>query len=141
MIEVNELMKQSHTMSILYVEDDVDIREEMCEILEDFFRVVILAKDGEDGFSKFVQYKRETGNYPDIIITDLMMPISDGIEMSKKILTRNFEQLIIFLSACHESDHMIELINMGIEYYLEKPVEPMQLLLALQQVIIKYNTK
>ena len=58
MTDINELVKLSHGLSVLYVEDDAEIREEMYEILEDFFNVVILAENGEDGLDKFGHYKK-----------------------------------------------------------------------------------
>ncbi len=136
---VEELIKLSQDLSILYVEDDVVIREEMFEILEDFFKVVTLAENGNDGVEKFEQLKKETGSYPDIIITDIYMPKSNGVEMSKKILACHAEQLIIILSAHNESHYLLELINMGIEHYLVKPVRAKQLLQTLQRAVKKIH--
>lgn len=136
---VEELIKLSKALSILYVEDDAVIRDEMFEILEDFFKVVILAENGNDGLEKFEQFKKETGNYPDIIITDIHMPKSNGVEMSKKVLARNAEQLIIILSAHNESHYLLDLINMGIEHYLVKPVRSEHLLQTLHRASKKIH--
>ena len=139
MTDINELVKLSHGLSVLYVEDDAEIREEMYEILEDFFNVVILAEDGEDGLDKFEYHKKETGAYPDIVITDINMPKYNGIEMSKKVLERNSEQLIVVLSAHNESHYLLELINIGIDHYLVKPIRSEQLLQTLQRAAKKIN--
>jgi len=139
MIQLDELMKLSHDLSILYVEDDAQIREEMYDILDDFFKVVILAEDGEDGLDKFEHYKKETGSYPDIIITDINMPKCNGINMSKKILERNSEQLIVVLSAHDESHYLLELLNIGIEHYLVKPIRAEQLFQTLHRAMKKIN--
>ena len=139
MIPIEELMKLSHDLSILYVEDDVHIREEMLEILNDFFHVVILAENGEDGLDKFEHYKKETGTYPDILITDINMPKCNGIDMSKKVLERNSEQLIVVLSADDKSHYLLELINIGIDHYLVKPIRAEQLLQVLQRASKKIN--
>jgi diguanylate cyclase (GGDEF)-like protein len=136
---IKELIKLSHDLSVLYVEDDARIREEMFEILEDFFGVVILAENGEDGLDKFEQYKKKTGVYPDIIITDINMPKCNGIDMSKKVLECNAEQLIVVLSAHNESHYLLDLINMGIEHYLVKPMRPERMLQILQRAAKKVN--
>ena len=139
MTDINELVKLSHGLSVLYVEDDAEIREEMYEILEDFFNVVILAENGEDGLDKFGHHKKETGAYPDIVITDINMPKSNGVTMSKKMLERNSEQLIVVLSAHNESHYLLDLINIGIDHYLVKPIRSEQLLQTLQRAAKKIN--
>ena len=139
MTNVPELLKLSHDLSVLYVEDDIYIRKEMYEILDDLFDSVLLANDGEDGLYQFESYKTETGKYPDIIITDINMPKCNGVEMSKKIRERYAEQLIIVLSAHNESHYLLDLINMGIDHYLVKPVESVPLLQILQRAAKKIH--
>jgi len=123
---IDEILNYSSTLTILYVEDDKAIREQMTEILKDFFQHVIIAKDGQEGLEKFQAY-------PDLVLTDIRMPRLDGIEMSKKILTLHPEQIIIIHSAHNESDLLLELINMGISHFLLKPLQPQQLYQALHK--------
>jgi len=139
MTDINELVKLSYGLSVLYVEDDAKIREEMYEVLDGFFNVVILAENGEDALDRFEQYKKETRVYPDIIITDINMPKYNGINMSKKILEHNSEQLIVVLSACNESHYLLELINIGIAHYLVKPICAEHLLQTLHRAVKKIN--
>ncbi len=139
MTDINELVKLSYGLSVLYVEDDAKIREEMYEVLDGFFNVVILAENGEDALDRFEQYKKETRVYPDIIITDINMPKCNGINMSKKILEHNSEQLIVVLSACNESHYLLELINIGIAHYLVKPICAEHLLQTLHRAVKKIN--
>jgi len=139
MISLNTLIKTSHDLSVLYVEDDPYIRQEMYEVLENFFSVVLLAEDGLQGFRKFQAYNDETGSYPDIIITDISMPKWNGIEMSKKIFEHNAEQSIVILSAHNDAEHLYALINMGIEHYVLKPVASEQLLQVLQRAVKKIH--
>ena len=139
MANINELVKLSHGLSVLYVEDDEKIRKEMYEILNDFFHVVILAKNGEDGLEKFEHCKKETDAYPDIIITDISMPKCNGVDMCKKVLERNPEQLIVVLSAHDKGHYLLELINIGIDYYLVKPIHSEQLVQTLQRAAKKIN--
>lgn len=134
-------MLQSRDLTILYVEDDKNLRKEMHEVLNDLFSYVILAEDGKDGLEKLLSYKEESGEYPDIVMTDISMPRSNGIEMSKKIMEHHSEQLIIVLSADNESHCLLELINMGIEHYLIKPIGANQLVQTLQRAVKKSNDR
>jgi len=84
---IDEILNYSSTLTILYVEDDKAIREEMQETLEEFFQQVIVAKDGQEGLEKFSSYNEKFHSYPDLVITDIRMPRLNGIEMSKKILS------------------------------------------------------
>jgi len=124
---INEVLNYSSTLTVLYVEDDKAIREQMTETLQDFFQEVIVAEDGQMGLEKFSSYKEKFHSYPDLVITDIRMPRFNGIEMSKKILSLHPEQIIIIHSAHNESELLLELINMGINYFLLKPLRPQQL--------------
>lgn len=130
---INQILNYSSTLTVLYVEDNQMIREEMKEILEDFFKHVIVAEDGQDGLEKFSDHKKEFHAYPDLVLTDIRMPHLDGIEMSRKILTLYPEQIIIVHSAHNESDLLLELINMGISHFLLKPLQPEQLYQTLNK--------
>lgn len=124
MTHINEVLNYSSVLTVLYVEDDKGIREEMEEILEDFFQHVIIAKDGQEGLEKFNSYKEEFQVYPDLVLTDIRMPRLDGIEMSQKILSLQPEQIIIIHSAHNESELLLKLIDMGISHFLSKPLQP-----------------
>jgi len=141
MKHIDELMKLSQNLTVLYVEDDLLQRAEIAEILQDFFKVVMLAKDGQDGLEKFLSYGEENGSYPDLLITDISMPKLSGIEMSKKILEHNSEQVIIVFSAYSDANYLLELINMGIDSYLVKPMRSESFLQVLRRASKKVNYK
>lgn len=139
MKHIDELMKLSQNLTVLFVEDDLQQREEIAEILQDFFKVVILAKDGQEGLEKFLSFNDENGEYPDLILTDIRMPKLTGIEMSKTVLEHNPEQLIIVLSAYNDANYLLDLINIGIDSYLLKPVHSEPFLEALRRACRKVN--
>ncbi len=130
---INELLKYSTNLTILYVEDDELIREHMIEILEDIFHKVIVAVDGADGLEKFNGYKKSFNKYPDLVLTDIRMPNLNGIEMSKKIRSIHPEQIFIVYSAHNESNLLIELIDMEINHFLLKPLKVEQLYSTLHK--------
>jgi len=121
-------------LTILYVEDDEAIREAMEETLSLFCPKIETAENGREGAEKFKQYYSEHQCYYDIVITDVRMPICDGIKMSREILQIHPDQEIIVLSAHNNSGILIEMINLGISHFLLKPVMEEQLLDTLYKV-------
>ncbi len=123
---IKEILNYSNALIVLYVEDDEAIREQTREMLQDFFQYVIVAKNGQEGLAKFTAHHKEFHTYPDLVITDIKMPFLNGIEMSRNILALYPDQIIIVHSAHNESDLLFELINMGISYFLLKPLQAQQ---------------
>ena len=102
---MNELLKN---FSILYVEDDEITLELVSSILYENFKKVYIADNGEEGINLYNKHK------PDIILTDLLMPVMDGLEMSAQIKEENPEQMIAIFTSFNESEHLYKAINIGI---------------------------
>jgi response regulator RpfG family c-di-GMP phosphodiesterase len=116
-------------MSILYVEDDDVIRENMLGFLNRRFDQVLLAENGAVGLELY----RE--NAPEIVMTDIRMPVMDGLEMTRAILELNDKAAIIITSAHNEVKYLLGAIKLGISHYLFKPLEREQLDASLQHCI------
>lgn len=123
MLEYNELYELTSKLTVLYVEDDINFKEETNEILETLFKKVDTADDGEDALVKYKENYEETGTYHDIVISDINMPKLNGVELTKEIYKINDKQLIVIVSAHNESEYLLEFVNMGIEQFLVKPLE------------------
>ena len=130
-VKINDVLQYSNDLTILYVEDNKAVRDEMSELLKEFFQKIIIAKNGVEGLETYIEYKNEFNKYPDLIITDIAMPEGNGVEMSKKMLALNEDQIIIINSAHNQSELLVELINMGISFFLLKPVEEQHFLQTL----------
>jgi YesN/AraC family two-component response regulator len=111
-----ETFNINEKISVLYVEDQLDIQEEFVEILELYVDEINTASNGQEGLD---QYQK---SLPDIIITDIQMPLMSGLEMVKKIRQRDQEIPIIITSAFEDSEYLLEAIGLGVEHYLLKPV-------------------
>ncbi len=122
MVDYIMLEKYAKNKSVLLVEDDDNIVKETKELLELIFSNVIVAKDGDEGIKKYLNYKKENDKYIDLVITDIQMPKMDGIELTKLIYKENNEQLLIVLSAHSESHYLLELVNIGISHFITKPL-------------------
>jgi len=135
MIDVDNLIKYSQDLTLLYVEDNEDAREMTTMILEDFFDNIIVAVDGEDGLKKFEE------NNIDLIITDINMPNLNGLQMCKKIRNIDAEVPIIVLSAHNEDSFFMDSIKIGINGYLLKPIDIVHLTDSIYRVIQGYKYK
>jgi DNA-binding response OmpR family regulator len=123
MYEFEEIYKYSKNLSVLYVEDDLNLLKETCEIFNDYFKRVDIATNGKDGLDKYLAYYKKSIKYYDIVITDINRPNMNGIELAKEIYKFNKQQPIIIISAHDEKEYLLELINLGIEQFLVKPLE------------------
>ncbi len=137
MTNIEEVIKYSQKLKLLYVEDNQEARESTLIVLEEFFDEIVVAVNGEDGYEKFVEYQETV----DIIITDINMPKLNGLEMTKKINDINKDIPILVLSAHNDSNFFIDSIKLGIEGYLLKPIEIEQFIDVLDIVIQKIKLK
>jgi DNA-binding response OmpR family regulator len=121
------------TLKILIVEDEKRIAQLLKDAISDSFFSVVIAKDGNEGLKKFKTYK------PDIIITDIMMPFCDGLEMTQKI--KEIDELIpiIVLSAHSEKEKLLKAIDLGINKYFIKPFDPEELIEHIIKITPKLN--
>ncbi len=104
-------------ITILYVEDEEEIRNNTKRPLEYLCDKLILAQDGKEGLELYKQYD------PDIIVSDIKMPNMNGIDMTKAIKEINPNQYIIFTTAHSESSFFIEAIDMQVDGYILKPID------------------
>ena len=113
------------TLTVLYVEDDADTREQFSDFLR---RSVGILIDAENGIAGLEAFKKHT---PDIVVTDILMPLMDGLTMAQEILAIAPSVPIIVVTAFEQTDYLMRAINMGIEKYVTKPVNSYQLFESL----------
>jgi len=122
MVAYEKVYNLTKNLNVLYVEDDINFQKETSELFNYFFDSVDLANNGQEGLEKYLSYYEKNTKFYDIVITDINMPQINGIELSKKIYTHNDKQPILIVSAHDEKHYLIELINIGVESFLMKPV-------------------
>ncbi|MBE9093549.1 response regulator [Tychonema sp. LEGE 07203] len=124
--------------TVLVVDDNPDLRFYVSEILRDSGFAVLLARNGEEGFA--VAKNRR----PDLIVTDLMMPLISGLDLIRMI--RQDDELkgtpVILLTAKADEDTRIEGVERGADAYLSKPFNDRELLAEVRNLIaLKQNER
>jgi len=115
--------------TLLYVEDDETTRNYMQERLKKRVKQLYIAYDGEDGFAKYQKHK------PDIVLTDVVMPNLNGIDMARKIKEVNHKVPIVITSAHGDTSYLLDAIDLGIDGYLLKPLNKEKLFSTLENNI------
>jgi len=131
--KLQELQELSKDIRLLYVEDEDALREIMITYLSKFFTSIDSAKDGEEGLELYNK------NQYDLIITDILMPKLNGIEMSTAIKNINKNQNIVIISAYSDTKDFIESIKLGIDGYVLKPIDFEQLNSMLFKIVEKIH--
>ncbi len=116
MDNLKELKELASNLVVLYTEDDSDIAGTMTSYLAKFFKEVVYAVNGEDGLNLYKE-----GEF-DLVITDIRMPKMNGLDMSYEIKQINPNQNIIIISAYSEIENFVSSIKLGIDGYIIKPV-------------------
>ena len=123
-----EVILEKHDLKILFVEDDDLMRNTIKNVLEKNARIVLLAANGEEGLELF---KQET---PDIVITDIMMPVMNGLEMIHQIRRLGSNVKIVVVSAYSEKENFLKAIALGVNNFLIKPISYKNLLNVLEEL-------
>jgi two-component system response regulator YesN len=129
-------------MKVVIVEDEIRIREgieKLLSKLEEDYVVCGVAEDGESG----LKIIRETK--PDIVITDIRMPVMDGLEMLKALSEGGIKTKAVVLSAYSEFDYARTAMKLGVTEYILKPVSLTDFAQAMshvrEQVLIEKSRK
>lgn len=106
--------------TILCIDDEALLREDIVEELEDEGYNVLQAGDGNEGLKQILQHR------PDLVICDITMPRKNGYELLKEVRGEHgisMEMPFIFLSALADKDHIVAGLKMGADNYMTKPVD------------------
>jgi len=117
-----------NNFTLLYVEDDIDAQTWMKMMIEDEVKEFFQAFDGEEGLQMYKKHK------PDIILTDINMPILDGLKMAKEIKSIDKNQHILIMSAFDDREILLNSINIGIDYFISKPIDMSELMQKLKEI-------
>jgi len=108
------LLKQ---FSLLYVEDDESIREQLAQFLKRRVGEFHIATNGAEGLELYRTHR------PDLVVSDILMPEMNGLEMAEQIKAIDPNVPIIVTTAFNETDYFLKAIQIGVDNYVLKPVD------------------
>ncbi|MBX0944030.1 response regulator transcription factor [Campylobacter jejuni] len=123
------MSQECKELIILVVEDEIKTRESLINVLSERFSKVIGAQNGDEGLKKFKKFK------PDLVITDIAMPIMDGLDTAREIKEISDDVPIVVLSAYSEKERLLRSIDIGIDKYLIKPIDIEELFKVLDCLV------
>ena len=121
---------QSQLPLLLIVEDNKDLRNFIKETVQQYFQVAESA-NGKEGLEKAI------AEVPDIIVSDVMMPVMDGFAMTEKLKKdeRTSHIPVILLTAKAGQHHKFGGLQTGADDYLTKPFDTQELLIRIQNLV------
>lgn len=112
------LNESTRDLTVQYAEDDPDIRKIFTRYLSKFFKAVTAAENGREALDIYPDASF------DIVMTDIDMPVMNGLELIRAIRERDQDQVVAVCSASyHDTRIMLQLINSRVDGFIKKPVE------------------
>ena len=119
----------------MIVEDDPSVLRLVSYILEKEGHQVETALNGLAGWEMVQEHKY------DLVLTDIRMPIMDGLDLLKRIKEHLPELAVVVLSAFGNKDTALEALKLGAYDYLKKPIENQRLRALVKHIVVrKYQT-
>lgn len=115
-------MNKLEKLTILLVEDEQELRRETAAFLELYCGRVVQASNGREALALFDK------ELPDLVISDICMPLMDGIELAASLKTRAPDTPVIFCTAFTETAYLLKAIELGVTAFVRKPVDADELL-------------
>ena len=115
---------------ILVVEDNIEMADYIAQVLGDEFQVM-RQSNGQEALEVMDSYN------PDLVITDIMMPVMDGLELLEKIKSDPKWRLksMMMLTAKSSYETRLEALSFGLDDYLTKPFSPMELEIRVRNIL------
>ena len=135
--DMGELPRDLSGLALLYVEDETDARQMVAKMLAmNYPKLTIYsAENGAAGLELYRAHR------PDVVMTDINMPVMDGIRMSREIKAVDPEARIIAVTAHSDTSYLLSAIEIGIHHYVLKPLNYEELFAVtdkvLEQIVLK----
>lgn len=120
---------------VMVVDDEENIRDVLSNYLDSLGYIVETANDGEDALSKF-----KRGGF-DLIISDLLMPTVDGLELLKQVRELDKEVIFLMITGYPSIETAVEAIKKGAYDYITKPFHMEDVKIRIERAFEKKNLK
>ena len=125
--------------TILVVEDNPDMRNFIYQLLVEKYSCVLLANNGVEGLETLKKH----GTDINLIVSDVMMPVVDGLTMLKEIKNNQewYDIPVIMLTALAAERDKLTALTIGVDDYLTKPFSVPELLIRVQNLLFNYHLR
>jgi len=120
--------------TVLYVEDDLATQKLIKRILSKHCKEVFVATNGVEGLALYKEL------HPNIVLSDIVMPHMNGIEMSEKIRELDSKQIISLFTAYNEPEFKQKASELQIDAYIMKPFDEKQFFTSLNYLAMAFHT-
>ena len=117
-------------LTVLLVEDEIDLRRETAAFLELYCGTVIQAANGREALTLFATA------CPDLVISDIRMPVMDGLELAANLKKSSPQTPLIFCTAFTETSYLLKAIELGVAGFVRKPVDADELLTVIRKAAL-----
>ena len=131
-----------HTSTILIVEDNYSLRNYLQTILASHFNI-ILAENGQIALDILSTLMAEKKPLPDLVLSDIMMPVMDGYQLLKALRAKDYFRSIpvVMLTARADIQDKLTALRIGVDDYLLKPFEEEELLARINNLLKNYSER
>ena len=120
--------------TVLYIEDDLATQKLIKKILTKHCKEVFVANDGQEGLALYRELQ------PNIVLSDIVMPNMNGIEMSERIRKLKPQQIIALFTAYNEPEFKAKASELNIDAYIMKPFDEKQFFSSLNYLAMAFHT-
>lgn len=120
-----------HQETLLIIDDEISIRESLSDLFEDQGYRVFTAENGHVGLDLFFRKK------VDVVITDLLMPVMDGLEVMRTIHKSDPDQPMIVISGAGKKQDVIQALQMGAKDYISKPIIDLDIIIHVVKKVFE----
>lgn len=113
---MHETQLESPKLRTLLVDDEEPIRSLLIELLEELPLEIVEAKDGREAWDIFQREKF------DLVITDIHMPIMNGLVLAEKIIAKDYSVPVLMVTAFDDKDRVLKALQIGVTDFITKPV-------------------
>ncbi|MEA3373715.1 MAG: response regulator [Campylobacterota bacterium] len=131
-IDMEKLISLAHSLSnveAMIVEDDIRANEKLSNSLNNYFKAMYSAYNGEEALNIYRKRK------PQVVFIDITMPGMSGLEVAEKIRKNQKDQIIIFISASDQPKHLAKAIELGALDFISKPCNMHRLQGILEKIV------
>ena len=120
--------------TVLYIEDDISTQKLIRKILTKHCKEVFVANDGVEGLALYKEL------VPNIVLSDILIPNMNGIELSEQIKKLNPKQIIALFTAYNEPEFKARASELNIDAYIMKPFDEKQFFTSLNYLAMAFHT-